>query len=59
MESELSKKLEITENEKEDNDEEEEGSKGEYFFLSVLTDHIVLSSFASLIQSPIKKKKSF
>ena len=28
-------------------------------FLSVLTDHIVLSFFASLIQSPIKKKNSF
>lgn len=40
LESELSKKLEITENAKEENDEEEEGSKGEYFILilSVLID---------------------
>lgn len=41
LESELSKKLEITEDAKEENDEEqEEGSKGEYFILipSVLID---------------------
>lgn len=43
LESELSKKLEITEDAKEENNEEEEGSKGEYFILSVLIDHVVLS----------------
>lgn len=43
MEFEFLKKFEIVDDVKEENEEEVEGSKGEYFIFSVLIDYVVLS----------------
>ena len=62
LESELSKKLEITEDANNENEEdvaaeEEEGSKGEYFILDVLFDHVVLSFLRLCFMYPLGLKK--